>query len=253
MKLRAILSDDEPLARDVLRVLLQSEPDVEIVAECSNGLETVAAILEKKPDVLFLDIQMPDLDGFGVIQTVGVARMPVTVFVTAFDQYTLRAFEAHALDYLLKPFDPQRFRHTLDRVRTQVSQASAEINKKLESLIKSSGNRSAFIDRLVIKESGRIYFVKTSEIDWIEASGSYVTLHCGKQKHLLHQTLTAIENQLDETVFVRIHRSAIVNIERIKELKPHFNGEYFVLLTSGSQLKLSRSYRDHAKRIFGDL
>lgn len=253
MRLRAIISDDEPLALDVLRLLLQAEPDVDIVAECSNGLETVAAILEKKPDVLFLDIRMPDLDGFGVIQTVGVAHMPVTVFVTAFDHYALRAFEAHALDYLLKPFDPSRFRHALERVRKQARQQSSEMERKLDSWLQTSQKRSTALDRLVIKESGRIYFVKTDEIDWIEASGSYVTLHCGKQKHLLHQTLTGMEDQLDASIFVRIHRSTIVNVERIKELKPHFNGEYFVFLSTGAQLKLSRSYKDQAKRIFGEL
>ncbi|MBX7152132.1 LytTR family transcriptional regulator DNA-binding domain-containing protein [bacterium] len=253
MKLRTILSDDEPLALDVLRLLLQAEPDVDIVAECSNGFETVTAILEKKPDVLFLDIRMPDLDGFGVIQTVGVSRMPVTVFVTAFDQYALRAFEAHALDYLLKPFDPSRFRDTLERVRKQVRQQSSVIEQKLESLLQTTDKHPAALERLVIKESGRIYFVKTDEIDWVEASGSYVTLHCGRQKHLLHQTLTRLEEQLDTSKFVRIHRSTIVNIERIKELKPHFNGEYFIFLSNGARLKLSRSYKDRAKRIFGEL
>jgi two-component system LytT family response regulator len=252
-KIRALIVDDEPLARERMRSLLDVEPDVDVVGEASNGLEAVDAILDRSPDLVFLDVHMPKLDGFEVIQAVGPDRMPAVVFVTAYDQHALRAFEVQALDYLLKPFDRDRFQGTLKRVRRQMEQVdSGDLNQKLLALVRDlDGHRSPRHGRLIVKSSGRLFFLRTEDIDWVEAAGNYVRLHVGQEGHLLRETMASIEARLDAELFFRIHRSHIVNIERIKELQPWFNGEYIVILRNGMKLTLSRGYRERLQERLG--
>jgi two-component system LytT family response regulator len=244
--IRALIVDDEPLARERIRTLLDSEQDITVAAEASNGLEAVDAIREHSPDLVFLDVQMPNVDGFDVIELVGADRMPPVVFVTAYDQHALRAFEVQALDYLLKPFDADRFHGTLQRARRQIEGLEhGDLSRRLLSLVRSlKGDQPTRTDRLVVKSGGRLFFLRSEEIDWIEAAGNYVRLHVGADAHLLRETMTSIEARLNPEVFFRIHRSYIVNIERIKELQPWFNGEYVVILRNGTKLTLSRGYRE---------
>ena len=241
--LRTVIADDEPLARERMRSLLADEDDIEVVAEAADGLSTVDVILTHAPDLVFLDISMPKLDGFGVIEAVGANRMPTVVFVTAYDKHALRAFEVQALDYLLKPFDTDRFQAALRRVRQQVEGGQGDIERRLVALVRDL-NRPARPERIVVKSSGRLFFLRTDEIDWVEAAGNYVKLHVGAESHLMRETMTAIEQRLNPETFFRIHRSHIVNLERIKELQPWFNGEYVVFLRNGARLTLSRGYRE---------
>jgi two-component system, LytTR family, response regulator len=244
MSLRVMVVDDERLARQRLRRLLKEE-GVEVVGECADGREAVAALREQPPDLLFLDVQMPELDGFGVLAEVGVERMPPVVFVTAYDKYALRAFDVHALDYLLKPFDRERFQQALGRARQQLDRKDAgELERRLLELVQDLRSSPQRPERFVIKSGGRVFFVRTDEIDWIEAAGNYVKLHVGNEAHLLRETMNSLEAQLDPDVFYRIHRCHIVNIERVKELQPWFNGEYVVFLRDGARLTLSRGYRE---------
>ena len=250
--IRALIADDEPLARERMRSLLGAEPDIEIVAEAKDGLETVELILANSPDLVFLDVHMPKLDGFEVIQTVGPDRMPPVVFVTAYDQHALRAFEVQALDYLLKPFDNDRFQGALKRARKQIeSRESGDLGQRLLALVRDLKPSAARTDRLVVKSGGRLYFLRADEIDWIEAAGNYVRLHVGAEGHLLRETMNSIESRLNPEMFFRIHRSHIVNIERIKELQPWFNGEYVVILRNGARLTLSRGYREKLQERLG--
>jgi two-component system LytT family response regulator len=255
MKLKTIIVEDEPIARDVLRIMLQDFPQVEVLRECGNGLDAVDTIRTLKPDLVFLDVRIPDLDGLGVIHEIGVSKMPAVIFVTAYDKYAVKAFEAQALDYLLKPFDKARFRTVMKRALSFFESAEQRENltERIRALITSEGTPGPasrdFPKRVTIKDNGRIYFVRSDEIDWFEAAGDYVTLHIGKSRHLLHETLSAIEGRLDPAKFLRIHRSVIVNVSRISELVPYNNGEYFVYLSDGTKLKLSRSYREQLKRL----
>lgn len=251
MRIRVLIVDDEPLARERIRDLLASVADVEILGECGNGMEAVAAISEKKPDLLFLDVQMPQLDGFGVVEAVGIENMPMTIFVTAYDRHALRAFEVHALDYLLKPFDAERFSKALERARARMGQDKPAIDERLEAFLSDVQTRNKPLERIMIKTSGRIFFLRVEEIDYIEAAGNYVRLHVGKEDHLLRETMTSLEGKLDPHKFLRIHRSTIVNFESIQELQPLFHGEYAVILRNGTQLTLSRGYRDKLEEHFG--
>lgn len=253
-KVRVLIVDDEPLARDVIRLMLKEHPQIDIAGECRNGVEAVAMIKRHDPDIVFLDVQMPDLDGFGVIKQVGAENMPVTIFVTAYDKYAIRAFEVHALDYLLKPFDRERFEQTLSRARTQLQRdRNEDVHQRLLTWLEGNNPlpQTRYLNRLVIKESGRIFFVNTAEIDWIEAAGDYVSLHVGRKTHLLHERMNVLAEKLDPKHFLRIHRSTIVNLDRVKELQPHLNGEFFVLLHDGTSLKLSRSYREDLQKLLG--
>jgi two-component system LytT family response regulator len=244
-KIRVLVADDEPLARERLRTLLAREDWLELVAECPNGTDAIDSIGRLQPDLVFLDVQMPGATGFEVIEAVGAAHMPLVVFVTAFDHYALRAFDVHALDYLLKPFDRQRFNEALTRARHMLERPShGDLERRLLELVQDLKPNAQKLERFVIKSGGRVFFVRASEIDWIEAAGNYVKLHVGTETHLFRETMNAIEAQLDPDSFFRIHRSHIVNIERIKELQPWFNGEYVVFLKNGTRLTLSRSYRD---------
>jgi two-component system LytT family response regulator len=252
VKIRTLIVDDEPLARERLRSLLEAEPDIEIVGECRDGREAVETIRKIGPDLVFLDVQIPELDGFGVLETLGADRAPVIVFVTAYDQYALQAFEVHAVDYLLKPFDQDRFQKALARARTAVARDQrGELNERLLALLQDLKVPQGYLERLVVKSSGRLFFLRTDEIDWIESSGNYVCLHVAGESHLLRETMTGLEGRLEPNRFVRIHRTAIVNIDRIKELQPLFHGEYQVILRDGTQLTLSRGYRDRLQEVVG--
>jgi two-component system LytT family response regulator len=252
VKIRTLIVDDEPLARDRLRTLLQREPDITIVGECGDGQEAIGAIRAHRPQLVFLDVQIPEPDGFGVLEAVGVERLPVVVFVTAYDQYALQAFEVHAADYLLKPFDEERFQRALVRARAAVlSHNGRDVDPRLLSLLQDLKAPSPHLERLVVKSAGRLFFLRTEEIDWIESAGNYVSLHAGGESHLLRETMTGLEGRLNPARFVRIHRTAIVNIDRIKELQPLFHGEYQVVLRDGTQLTLSRGYRERLQDIIG--
>jgi two-component system LytT family response regulator len=244
MKARTLIVDDEQLARERLRQLLAGQPEIELVGECVDGREAVAAIKKQSPDLVFLDIQMPELDGFAVLEAINVEPMPVIVFVTAHDKFALRAFEVHALDYLLKPFDRERFESALRRALEQVkhrgdatrSQAQAAVLTEIPTSTKP-------VERLAIKSGGRIIVVKTGDIAWIQSAHNYVEIHEDGQSHLLRETISAIEARLPPDKFVRISRSVIVNLDRVKEMEPLFHGEYMVRLQNGQRLTLSRRYR----------
>jgi two-component system LytT family response regulator len=256
-KIRALIVDDEPLARQNLRVLLQDDPEVEIISECGSGHEAVEAIQAQSPDLLFLDIQMPEMNGFDVLKLIDTERIPAIVFVTAFDQYALKAFEVHALDYLLKPFDDARFEKALRQAKAQIEQREINnLSRKLFALLEDRDTRAAshllrtnYLTRMMIKTASRVIFLKVEEIDWIGADDYYLKLHVGHKTHLLRETMNDMETKLDPEKFLRIHRSTIVNIDRIKELHPHFNGDYVVLLHDGTELKLSRSRREQVQAI----
>ena len=252
MSIRALIVDDEPLARQRLLRLLRDEADVEVIGEAGDGGEAVAAIRAEKPDLVFLDVQMPVLDGFGVLEALGEENLPAVIFVTAYDRYALRAFEYNALDYLLKPFDRERFKKALERARAHLGgDKSDEEAQQLLGAAAEYKSEGAALERLVIKSSGRVFFLRVEEIDWIEAAGNYVRLHVGKEGHLLRDTMGSLEARLDPKRFLRIHRSTMVNIERIQELQPLFHGDYVVILRDGTQLNLSRSYRPRLNEFFG--
>jgi two-component system LytT family response regulator len=252
VKIRTLIVDDEPLARERVRALLAEETDVEVVGECRDGQEAVEAIRRDAPDLVFLDVQIPEVDGFGVIERVGVDKIPVIVFVTAYDQYALQAFEVHAVDYLLKPFDQDRFQKALARARQSVQlRRGGDVNERLVALLEDLKTPQGHLERLVVKSSGRLFFLRAEEIDWIESSGNYVSLHVGPESHLLRETMNGIETKLDPARFIRIHRTAIVNIDRIRELQPLFHGEYDVVLRTGTTLTLSRGYRDRLQGLLG--
>ena len=252
-KTRVVIVDDEPIAREGVRTQLLREPEVEIVAECGDGLEAVETIRELEPDLVFLDVQMPGMDGFEVVQTLGVDAMPAVVFVTAYDKYALKAFEVNAIDYLLKPFDAERFQKAFQRARLQIQRRTAEtINQKLEALLESIRPRERYLERLVVKSGGRIFFLAVNEIDWIDSADNYVSLHSGREAHLIRETLTSLESKLNPEEFLRIRHSVIVNVKRIKELHPLFKGEYEIVLQNGVKLTSSRRYRHKLDQLLGE-
>jgi two-component system LytT family response regulator len=251
-RLRAIVVDDEPPGRQKIKEYLKHDQDIELVAECSNGREAVEEIRSKSPDLLFLDIQMPGIDGFGVLEELDGDHLPAVIFVTAYDQYALQAFEVHALDYLLKPFDKERFQGALQRAKSHIEQQKlGDVRHRLLALLEGMRAAKRHANRLVVKSAGRVFFLKTDEIDWIEAAGNYVRLHTGNDTHLLRETMGAIQKKLDPNQFIRIHRSTFVNMEKIKELQPWFHGEYVVILRDGTQLTMSRSYRNNLPELLG--
>jgi two-component system LytT family response regulator len=311
--IRALIVDDEALSRQRVRRLLRAERDVSVVGECADGAAAVEAIARLAPDVVFLDVQMPELDGFGVLRrladgaatTAGDARQPLVVFVTAYDQYAIRAFDVHALDYLLKPFTAERFRDAVQRVRAALvppdasarrsadariaallAQLSAELqlggatpagsapNASSPARRRTSGPqprvsaasaamepaaasepaaRPTYPDRIAVRDDGRVIFVRVADVDWAEAAGNYVRLHVGREVHLVRETMAALEAALDPGRFVRIHRSAIVAVDRIKELQPWFAGDYVVTLHNGVKLRMSRTYRENIETHAGRL
>ena len=244
-KIRTLVVDDEELARDRIQSLLAEQPDVEIVGVCTDGPSAVETIDKTQPDLVFLDVQMPGMDGFEVIDNIDKNHAPAVVFVTAHDAHALRAFEIHALDFLLKPFDQTRFEKALDRARGLLNRDRAGgLDPRLVSLLEELHEERKYSERLIVKSGGRVFFVRTEEIDWVEASGNYVKIHTKNDAHLLRESMKNMEARLDPKTFVRIHRSAIVNIDRIKELEPWFHGEYIVIMRDGTRLTASRVYSD---------
>jgi two-component system LytT family response regulator len=261
--LRVLIVDDEAFARQRLRRLLAEEPDVEVVGEAANGREAIALITTHDPDVVLLDVQMPRVDGFGVLRGLD-GPAPLVIFVTAFDEHAVAAFDVHAFDYILKPVDPARFADAIARARSQIAKTTAaERHAQLVAFLEASPNAGAIrdavpsggesqppaggrqpLDRLLVKEEGRMYFVPVVEIDWIEAFGNYARLHTGQRTHLIRETMATLERALDARRFARIHRSTIVNLDRIKQMDLWGSGDYMVRLADGTQLKLSRWYRD---------
>lgn len=253
MSIRVLLSDDEALARGRLRSLLQEDPDLQIVAECGDGRSAVAAILREKPDLVFLDVQMPEVDGFGVVEALQKqGSLPLTIFVTAYDRYAMRAFDVHALDYLLKPVNKERLSEALGHARRQLQQPSeAMFQKRVLEMLGGLDHRQPSPERIVVKSDGEIVCLKPNEIDWAESAGNYVCLHVGNVTHILRETITALENRLGARQFLRVHRSTLVNVDRIKTLKPSLYGDYSILLRDGTKLTLSRGFRETVLRRLG--
>lgn len=244
-RISALIVDDERLSRQRIRRLLNVEQDVEVIGECANGDEALRFLNERTPDLLFIDIQMPGQDGFSVLANMNKESAPIVIFVTAFDEHALKAFEVHAFDYLLKPFDRRRFQLTVQRARDQLRRLRGDNTQdRLMALLEGLGTRRVGSDRLAIKTSGHVVFVKTEDVSWIEAADNYVCLHCGPETHILRETMNALEARLDSSRFLRVHRSTIVNVDRIKELQPWFRGDYLLVLQDGTQLTLSRTYRE---------
>jgi two-component system, LytTR family, response regulator len=252
--IRTIIADDERLARKKLRILLGSESQVEVVAECPNGRQTVSAIRSFRPDILLLDIQMQDLNGFEVLSELSLDEMPQVIFTSAYDQYAIRAFETHALDYLLKPFDQDRLHAAIERAGVEIRKSKDQefTNRVLELLSSVKSEKKSipeFEDRLAIRTNGRVVFLNLDEIHWVEAAANYVRLNTGKDSYLFRETISRISERLNPTHFVRIHRSMIVNVRRIKELIPVNSGEYVVILNSGKELSCSRGYRANLQHL----
>jgi two-component system LytT family response regulator len=256
MTVRALIVDDEGLARRRIRRLLSAHKSVEVVGECSGGAAAVEAIAKEKPDLLFLDVQMPDLDGFAVLAKLEEDALPAVIFVTAYDQYALRAFEACAIDYLVKPYAPQRFAQAVDRALRWIDSGTrADNDERLRRLLREVLNRdqpdrstpaeSPSFDRFVVKRNERTQFVRAEEVDWIESDGNYIKLHVGSASHVVRSTISACEEQMDPRRFVRVHRRYLVNMDRIKEIQPWFGGDSVIMMQNGQQLRLSRNYREH--------
>jgi two-component system, LytTR family, response regulator len=246
--IRVLIVDDEPIGRRGIRRLLDEAPDVEIVGECGDGVEAASAIRKWSPDLVFLDVQMPELDGFGVLDALGVERGPEIIFVTAYDEYTLRAFDVHALDYLLKPVNPDRFHKALSRARARLRNKSSErLNGRLLALLENHRLEERAAARFAIKTPQGALLVDADEVDWVEAAGNYVRLRVGAQAHLLSETISGMEKRLDPRKFLRIHRSRIVNVERIRLLRPLFHGEYEIVLKDGTLLNSGRNYREQIR------
>lgn len=249
MSLTAIIVDDEPLGRERVRTLLAAEPDVEILAECASGTAALSAMRDRMPDVLFLDVQMPEIDGFELLRRMS-APLPLVVFVTAYDEHAVAAFEVHALDYLLKPIKPSRLAEALQRARAALAEQNGEGNaRRLLALLESRKADTPYLSRLAVRDRDRTRFVKVTDIDWIEASGNYIVIHTGNEKHIVRETLAAIELQLSPQEFFRLNRSALVRLDRIREIEPMFNEDHVVVLANNLRLPLTRSVRELQERL----
>lgn len=252
-ELRVLLVDDEPLVRQGIRDFLEGEPDLAVVGECGNGIEALETIARERVDLIFLDIQMPELDGVGVAAALAEQDGPAVVFVTAYSEHALRAFEVNAVDYVLKPFDRERFRAALNRARARLAAGErGALSERLAAVLAELQRSRGYTQRILVRSDGRIRVVSVGEVDWIEAADNYVRVHAGAQRHLVRETMATMEARLDPARFARIHRSTIVNLARIRELQPTFNGEYTVLLHTGAKLTLSRGYRDALRSRLGD-
>jgi two-component system LytT family response regulator len=269
VKIRTLIIDDEPHAREGIRIRLKEFKNIHIVGECSSGIEAVKSINTLSPDLLFLDIQMPEMNGFEVLKRITVTPLPVILFVTAFDKYAIKAFECHAVDYLLKPIREDRFKNALQSALSEVNHRHLELYaNKLKSAVSDyltfvenvpgkspyqlSTEVKNYLNRLVIKSKEQISMISVDEIDWIESAGDYIYVHSKSQKHLVRETLTSLEQRLNPQKFIRIHRSAIVNLEQVKTLRPNEHGDYDIFLLSGIKLKLSRTYRGHFEQATGN-
>jgi len=247
MTVRTLIVDDEEWSRRRVAALLRPFPEVEVVRECASGAEAVDAINELAPDLVFLDVQMPDFDGFDVLQSVASGRMPLIVFTTAYDEYAVRAFEAHALDYLLKPFDEDRLGMALARARQELAKPHV-VTERLAALSRSLPRDHKYLRRLVVKSGSRVLFLPVSDVDWFEAAGNYVALHVGGQEHLIRDTVAALERKLDPDQFVRVHRSTIVNLDRVRELSPWAGGDQALTLKDSTSLRVGRAFRSRLER-----
>jgi two-component system, LytTR family, response regulator len=250
MPLTTLLVDDEPLAREGLRMLLSEDPDISAIHEAKDGREAVAAIRNLRPDLVFLDVQMPEMDGVSVVKEVGSDQMPAVVFVTAYDKYAIEAFEINAIDYLLKPVTAERFAQAMVRAKSRLQPRSRDdASRQILSLLETIASPHRSLKRLAVRSAGKTLFVDVEDIDWIEAAENYVQLHVGRAAHLLHVTMSTLEESLNPEIFVRIHRSIIVNVHRIKELQPAAHGEYVVTLQDGVRLESGRTYHDRLKAL----
>jgi two-component system LytT family response regulator len=243
MLLTTLIVDDEPLAREGLRMLLAEDPEVSAIYEAKNGREAVTAIESTRPDLVFLDVQMPEMDGLAVVAEVGAERMPAVVFVTAHDRYAIQAFEINAIDYLLKPVTGERFRQALERAKARLKiSPTGDASRQILSLLETIAAPQRYLKRLAVRSAGKTVFVEVDDVDWVEAAENYVQLHAGRAGHLIHVTMNTLEKSLDPETFVRIHRSVIVNVKRIKELQPALHGEYAITLENGVRLQSGRAY-----------
>lgn len=252
MKHSVLVVDDEKHARTRILKYLNKDPEISVIGECANGKEAINFIQNRNPDIIFLDIQMPEIDGLGVVEAIGIDKMPAVIFVTAYDQYAVNAFKVNALDYVLKPISAERLNEALDKAKANLAKDDlGDLNSRLMGLLKQMHpDQSEYLDRITIKSSDHIYFIKVEDIDWIEADDNYVRIHSNDKTHLLRETMKNLETTLNPSAFLRIHRSAIVNMDRIKEIQQWFNNEYVVILKNGKELTMSRGYRDKAKKIF---
>jgi two-component system LytT family response regulator len=251
-KIGTVIVDDEPLGRERIRTLLTGDPEIEVVGESCDGKSAVASITRLKPDLLFLDVQMPEMDGFEVLQAVAGPEMPIVIFVTAHDQYAVKAFQVHALDYLLKSFDRKRFGDALHRAKAEMAKGrDRRLDERLLALLEDFQQRRRIVERLVVRSGGRITFLRVEDIDWIGAADNYVCLHAGRESHMLRETMASIEGRLDTRRFLRIHRSTIVNLDRVMELAPLFHGDFVVRLRDDTELVMSRSYREKLQEPLG--
>ncbi len=247
MPLTVLIVDDEPLARDGLRMLLADDPEIIAVQEAKNGREAVQRVLEGRPDVVFLDVQMPEMDGFAVVHEIGPEQMPAVVFVTAHDQYAIRAFEINAIDYLLKPVTGERFAQSLDRAKARLRTSEPYQENQILSLLETIASPPRYLKRIAILSAGKTSFIYVEDVDWIRAAENYVELHVAQASHLLHVAMNMMEKSLDPETFVRIHRSLIVNLRRVKQIQPASHGEYMLLLHSGVRLQSGRTYHERIK------
>ncbi len=253
--IRVLVVDDEPLARSGLDALCSDDTDLEVIGDCSDGKAAVEAIRRLEPDLLLLDIQMPEMDGFEVLRAIGPERMPQVIFITAFDEYAVKAFEVNALDYLLKPFDDDRFFVAIDRAKKAIRNPDLdELSRRLIGLLDATSEQltgDRYLTRLAVKDLGRVYFVRTDEISWIQAANYYVKIHVGDRVHLLRESMTSLESRLDPARFFRVSRSAIVNLDRVRELQPFSRGSQIVILDNGARIKLSRNRREKLEHLLG--
>ncbi len=248
MALRTLIVDDEPLARERLRQLCRAERDLEVIGDCGDGQAAVESIESLHPDLVFMDVRMPGMDGFAVLEAVGPERFPSVVFVTAYDEYAVRAFDVHAVDYLLKPVSRERFGRAVERVRGQGTEG---VSEKLLALLGDLRREERYLERLLIRSGGRIVLVKVDDIDWIDGAGNYLKIHVGREAYLLRHTMSGLEERLDPRRFLRIHRSTIVNVDRIVELQTAYSGEYVAVLRNATRLVISRSYRSKLEELAG--
>jgi len=251
-RIRVLIVDDESLAREGIRMLLAGDADIASIDEARNGKQALRTILADKPDLVFLDVQMPEMDGFTVLRKAGLANPPVVVFVTAYDKYAIEAFEVQAVDYLLKPFTEKRFRKALDRAKERIGSAETLLDPKLLAVLEQISRGPEYLTRLALKSGGKTFFLDIASVDWIGAAENYVQLHVGRHQHLMQVTMDRVAKRLDPSIFVRVHRSFIVNVKRIREVKPAFHGEYTLVLDNGVQLRSSRTYSETMKRLISN-
>jgi two-component system LytT family response regulator len=245
MSVRTLIVDDEPIARKGIRRFLNAESDIEIIGECADGVEAVEMIQQQKPDLVLLDIQMPELDGFGVIEALEGKNIPVVIFITAFDEFALKAFSVHALDYLLKPLKQEQFHVALERAKAILGfKQKKQFEEQLNTMLKFVSSHRTYLERLIIKSNKSIIVLNVRDVDWFEAYGDYIRVHCNMKTHLIKNTMTELEKSLDPKMFVRVHRSTILQLNRVKELRPLSNGDYVVTLSDGANVSLSRTYSE---------